>query len=258
MGHGEYCNITVSMKKGMETYVRQVMDCLFPKKADCGSEDIILSGFEYCEWSQEGSNIDADELFQLMNTLFGSTYVYAEEGEYHTVSDYYKRDEEIYDPVRMERRYAGYEKCYGSADFDEASFWDVDKDELRERLKAGNLYDRLNTLAAENAKDDEYWAECFENADEPKDCIDWIGYLWDDFGSDLFYECDDLLDGLGEELMVAMGDLLVSDGDDSYEGSNPIKMEEVDQEIIDILIQAVVEKGNTELMAMILEKTKKA
>ena len=144
MGHGEYCNITVSMKKGMETYVRQVMDCLFPQKAVCGSEDIILSGFEYCEWSQEDGKIDADELFQLMNTLFGSTYVYTEEGAYQTVSDYYMRDEEIYDPVRMEKRYAGYEKCYGEMEFDEASFWEIDKEELRERLKEEDLYDRLN------------------------------------------------------------------------------------------------------------------
>ena len=114
-------------------------------------------------------------------------------------------------------------------------------------------------MAAEAAKKDEYWAECFENADEPKDCIDWIQYLWDDFGSGIFYECDDLLDGLGEELQEILGDFMESTfGDDIYEGADPIQMEEVDQEIIDTLIQAAIEKGHNELVAMILEKTRKA
>lgn len=247
MGSGMYNNVGFRMvaENGMEPYAKLVMDCLFPEPGLCGVETILLDGFLSCDWSRNNGKVDPEELFQLMNTLFGATYVYTEEGQYTTVADYYQREEHIYDPVAMVERYAysveDYNDCFG-----------MDWEEFRERLQEENLYEPLTAamLDAGFELDDDY------------DCIDELMENYDEDPIGIVDDLDCEPGGEHWELVQQLANLLtecgcVEDGNVDERRETPLTMEAPSQETMDCLIQAVLEKGHTELVALILEKTKK-
>ena len=249
MGSGMYSNVGMKLSQGkdMERYARMVMDCLFPDPGFCGVMTILLEEFRGCDWSRKNGKIDPEELFHLLNTLFGPTYVYTEDGQYTTIADYYQREERIYDPIRMVERYA-----YQVVDFGGFGEFEVEWEALRQELQEKGLYEPLTRAMLEMGY----------QLDENFDCIDELSETYEDDPAWIFGEFDcqpgdehwDLTQQVYEILSKYVSG--EESGDVNEQRDTPLELEAVSQETIDTLIQIAIEKGYTELVALILEKTK--
>lgn len=246
MGIWSYHNIGVSAKKDVREYAKQVLHCLFPAahQAVCGVDDSLMEEYNPdLKVSAEGAQIEAKELFFLMNALFGSTCIYEEEGEVNTVCDYYRREESIYDPAAMVFRYADQTKDRGGCgDFDT---WcdSIDHDQLCRKLKQAGIYDRLTE-------------ECSDAIPDFFDDCAWVLLEWDSSWEGLEESLQDAFGkALGKKTYQILSDLLNgSSGGAIYTSESKIRAESVSASWVKTLTEVAAQKGYTELLALIQEK----
>lgn len=128
MASWDYQNIGVSVTKDNRMYIEQVLECLGMNLIDingvCYDEQVgpINKSFSpnvmgelkisFYDWMERSDYLNA--LYHFLNKVFGDTYVYYENEVGNNTSDYYYREEEIYDPVNKKIHFAVNEYCYGS------------------------------------------------------------------------------------------------------------------------------------------------
>lgn len=139
MGSWNFKNVGVSTKKENEKYIEQIMNCLNIKIDNMiyGSEAEVIN-YDFNPdiiGHAEDMSIDTLELFILLNKLFKDTYVYYEYELGNNTSDYYYREEEIYDPIKKKLFYGVKEYCYGDEIVFGESVYSILREEIEEQAR---------------------------------------------------------------------------------------------------------------------------
>lgn len=221
MGSWSYKNLGASATKATKGYIEQTMKCL-GIDMDAALYESEAGIIDYHRFSPqlmgEATLVDVTplELFCLLNKLFGNTYVYYEFEEGSNTSDWYYREEEIYDPT-TKKIYRGLrEYCYGDSTVFGKSVYVYLKEEIEKQAEKRGI------------------------------TISWIGEGFDlkpDWENDEFYDlCGDIKceKGLGE-----LG---------TKQHIEDIKTKEIKKSISNTLVEQAKGYGYTELLAIIQEK----
>lgn len=116
MGRWDFRNIGISVSAGNLMYAKQLLECLgVDFEYVHGSEVGEICGAYNPEILGDATKVELEniEIYYILNTLFGESYLFYEKENGTTVSDYYYREEETYDP-KTGYKYTGIkEYCYG-------------------------------------------------------------------------------------------------------------------------------------------------
>ena len=218
MGSWNFENIGASTIKEMKDMVKQTMECFGVdfEEVHCTETGVIDYTFSPDLVGSNVERIDPHELFLLLNQLFGSTYVYYEAEEGNNTSDYYFREEKIYNPKTMEVRGGIKDYCYGDNEVFGESVYVVLQEEIEKKAMEKNI---------PISWDDEGY------------------YFGPDWDNEEFAE-------LCEE--VAWNHSIEKLGTKQY--VEEIEIKELEDALIDTLIEKSTAKGYAELLLLLQEK----
>ena len=221
MGSWSFQQIGASGKEENYPYIKQVMECFgveFGMLHDSEAGIIDYGRFNPEIMGSNDAHVDPQTLFFFLNKLFGNTYVYYESEEGSNTSDYYYREEEIYNPRTKKMYYGTKNYCYGDNTVFGDSFYCVMKSVIEKKAEERGI-----TVSWNGDEDDYDFGPDWDNKEFTQLC------------EEVVYE--NSLSELGTD-----------------QGVIDIEMEEVDRDLIDQVIEKATERGYVELIELILKK----